>query len=140
MRRQPVGIAATAGTAAAKAAEEAHQAEADVKHAAATVEKTAQKAAVVADTKVTAAAAKVAPVARVQAGSPGDGNVQQWAKWLADQLRRVPEIQVYDAVTLSDLARRGPAPARVVWETAQAVLGKDYGSMTVGDLLKRFAP
>jgi hypothetical protein len=72
------------------------------------------------------------------AGPSAEGNVQQWAKWLADQLRRVPEIQVYDALRLSDLAQRGPAPARAVWATAQAVLGKDYSSLTIGDLLKRF--
>jgi hypothetical protein len=72
--------------------------------------------------------------------TPNDGNVQQWAKWLAEQLRRVPEIQVYDALRLSDLVQRGPAPARAVWSTAQAVLGKDFGNTTIGDLLKRFAP
>jgi len=33
----------------------------------------------------------------------------------------------------------GPASARAVWATAQSVLGKDYGSLTVNDLLKRFA-
>ena len=35
---------------------------------------------------------------------------------------------------------KGPAPARAVWQTAQAVLVKDYGNLTVGDLLKRFHP
>ena len=27
-----------------------------------------------------------------------------------------------------------------VWHTAQAAMGKDYGQMTVSDLLQRFAP
>jgi hypothetical protein len=36
------------------------------------------------------------------------------------------------------LAQRGPGVARAVWATAQAVLGKDYAGMTIGDLLKRF--
>ena len=89
----------------------------------------AEKAAV--ETKVAATVAKV---------SPSDGNVAQWAKWLADQLHQVPDIRVYDALRLSDLVNKGPIPARAVWATAQAVLGKDYGQVTVGDLLKRFHP
>src|SRR5882672_7000426 len=72
--------------------------------------------------------------------SPTDGNLAQWAKWLADQLRQVPDIQVYDALKLGDLAAKGPIKARAVWMTAQAVLGKDYASVTVADLLKRFHP
>jgi flotillin len=82
-------------------------------------------------TKPGGAAAPVAPSA---------GNVEQWAKWLAGQLSRVPQIQVYDALRLGDLGDKGPAPARAVWQTAQAVLAKDYGNMTVGDLLRRFHP
>ncbi len=82
--------------------------------------------------------AKVAPV--VAKVSPSDGNVAQWTKWMADQLHQIPDIRVYDALRLSDLASKGPAPARALWATAQAVLGKDYGNMTVGDLLKRFHP
>ena len=72
--------------------------------------------------------------------SPSEGNVAQWGRWLADQLRQVPNIQLYDALTLGDLAQRGPAPARAIWQTAQAVLGKDYSNVTVADLLKRFHP
>jgi flotillin len=80
------------------------------------------------------------PGATAASASPDQGNVAQWGKWLADQLRQVPNIQLYDALTLGDLAQRGPAPARAVWQTAQAVLGKDYGNVTVADLLKRFHP
>ncbi|HVS50670.1 MAG TPA: SPFH domain-containing protein [Candidatus Dormibacteraeota bacterium] len=78
------------------------------------------------------------PGAAVESVAPSEGNIAQWGKWLADRLREVPNIQLYDALTLNDLASRGPAPARAVWNTAQAVLGKDYGSTTVADLLKRF--
>jgi len=72
--------------------------------------------------------------------SPSEGSVEQWGKWMADRLRQVPNIQLYDALRLIDLAEKGPGPARAVWQTAQAVLTKDYGSVTVGDLLKRFHP
>jgi len=88
-----------------------------------------QKAAQAAPAKAAAAVAKV---------MPSDGNIAQWVKWLAGQLRYVPDIQVYGALRLADLADRGPAPARAIWKTAEAVLGKDYGNMTIADLLKRF--
>jgi flotillin len=99
-----------------------------------TVEKVAsagQKWGTVAQSKVDPLEAKIAPSA---------GNVEQWAKWLAGELAGVPQIQVYSALRLSDLADKGPLPARAVWATARAVLGKDYASVTVGDLLQRFHP
>jgi len=70
--------------------------------------------------------------------SPSEGSVEQWGKWMADRLRQVPNIQLYDALRLIDLADKGPAPARAVWQTAQAVLTKDYGAVTVGDLVRLF--
>jgi flotillin len=99
-----------------------------------TVEKVAsagQKWGTVPQSKVDPLESKVAPSA---------GNVEQWAKWLAGELSGVPQIQVYSALRLSDLVDKGPGPARAVWQTAQAVLGRDYGSVTVGDLLSRFHP
>jgi flotillin len=72
--------------------------------------------------------------------APSAGNVEQWAKWLAGQLAGVPQIQVYGGLRLSELAEKGPAPARAVWQTAQAVLGKDFGEVTVSGLLKRYHP
>lgn len=121
--------AQAAAAAAAKAAAEqaSTKAEAVAQKAAPAVE----KAAVVAESKVAPTVAKVAP---------SDGNVSQWAKWLAEQLRRIPDIQVYGPLTLNQLVDHGPASARAVWATAQAVLGKDYGNVTVTDLLKRFGP
>ena len=98
----------------------------------------ALKAAGVAEKAASAAEGKA--VAKVASVSPSEGNVEQWAKWLADQLRHLPNIQVYDALRLGDLIDKGPAGARTVWATAQAVLGKDYSQVTVGDLLARFHP
>src|SRR5712671_6827840 len=109
----------------ARAAEAAANAETAAHEAETKAVETAQKA------KATATAAK-------QAVAPSEGSTAQWAKWLADQLRQIPDIQVYDALRLNDLAAKGPVRARAVWTTAQAVLGKDYGSVTVADLLKRF--
>ncbi|MHB8612146.1 MAG: flotillin family protein [Candidatus Dormibacteraceae bacterium] len=122
---------AEAAAAKEKAIEKAAEEEAKAKAVASALKTAgvAEKAAV--ESKVAATVARV---------SPSDGNVAQWAKWLADQLHQIPDIRVYDALRLSDLTDKGPAPARAIWATAQAVLGKDYGKVTVGDLLKQFHP
>jgi flotillin len=159
----------TLKAARAEAAEKAKEAEAKAADDAQKAAAAAEKAAAAAEAKASGVAAKIAasgavhttPPAAVEkpapsaapwatvpqtktdamAGvSPSEGNVAQWGRWLADQLRQVPNIQLYDALTLGDLAQRGPAPARAIWQTAQAVLGKDYSNVTVADLLKRFHP
>jgi flotillin len=154
-------LKAARAEAEAKAKEAEAKAADDAKKAAAA----ADKAAATADAKASAVATKLAASGAVQAAaataakppaaapwstvpqakadamagvSPTEGNVAQWGKWMADQLRQVPNIQLYDALRLIDLADKGPAPARAVWQTAQAVLAKDLGTLTVGDLLKRF--
>jgi len=81
------------------------------------------------ESKVAATEAKVAP---------GDGNVKQWAKWMADQLRQLPDIGVYGRLRLRDLAQRGPASARGIWATAKDALSQDYGNVTIDDLLGEF--
>ena len=110
---------------------------ADVKKAAAAANKVAaetkqaaDKAAAVAAALGAAGAAKVAP---------SEGTVLQWAQWTAEQLRHVPSIQLYGKMKLADLIDHGPPQAVSVWHTAQAAMGKDYGQMTVADLLQRFA-
>jgi flotillin len=138
-------LKAARAEAAAKAAAEAHEAETKAAAAVQKAEDEAAKAQAIAGALKTAGAA-IADKAAVTADkveakvAPSAGNVQQWAKWLAGELSGVPQIQVYSALRLSDLTDKGPLPARAVWKTAQAVLGKDYGSVTVGDLLQRFHP
>jgi flotillin len=127
-----------AGEAAAKVETEAAKVADQAEKLADEAKATAKQAA--AETKSAAVAAKVAASGAVHEASPAEGNVSQWAKWLADRLRSVPDIQVYGALRLNDLVSRGPASARAVWATANQVLGKDYGNITIADLLKRFAP
>jgi len=153
---------AEAAARAAEAAEEAetvaHEAEAKAVVDKQKAEGEAAKAASIAGALKTAGAAKVASAAdkvtsspawgtvsqvkadAMQGVGPTAGNVEQWAQWMAAQLAQVPQIQVYGALRLADLAEKGPAPARAVWQTAQAVLGKDYANVTVSDLLNRFRP
>jgi len=80
---------------------------------------------------------KAAAVTATKA-TPTEANVKQWAKWMADQLKQVPDIGVYGQLRLTDLASRGPAAARSLWTTAKAALSKDYGNVTVEDLLTEF--
>ena len=120
---------AEAEVAAAKAQAEAHKAKEEADRLKTEVEKAGGVAQAKAASTASAAVAKVVPA---------DGNVAQWAKWLADQLRRVPDIQVYDALHLGDLESRGPAAARGVWATAKAALLREYGNVTIGELLNRF--
>jgi len=122
---------ADAEVAKEKAAEKAADEEAKAKSVAGALRAAGAAEKVAVESKVAAAVAKV---------SPSDGNISQWAKWLSDQLHQIPDIRVYDALRLSDLTSKGPAPARAVWATAQAVLAKDYGNVTVADLLKQFHP
>jgi hypothetical protein len=120
-----------------KVAPTAAEAAADVKKVADAADKVAAqtkqaavKAATVSAALGAAGAAKVAP---------SEGTIAQWAQWTADQLRHVPSIQLYGSIKLADLIDHGPPAAVAVWHTAQAAMGKDYGQMTVSDLLQRFS-
>jgi hypothetical protein len=125
----PARAEATAAEVEAKAKETAEAASEAAQQTAAK----ASKAAAAAEAKATAI--KAAVEAKI---APSDGNTAQWAKWLAQQLKQIPQIQLFGSVSLEDLASRGPAQAQMVWHTAEAVLGKDYGKMTVAELLSRF--
>jgi hypothetical protein len=57
---------------------------------------------------------------------------------MAQQLKQIPQMQLFASVTLEQLAERGPAQAQMVWRTAENVLGKDYGKMTVAELISKF--
>ncbi len=118
----------TAATASVKdVAASAKDVVASTKQAAAAVEKAAGA--------VQAKAAAVAPKV-----APSEGTVLQWAQWTADQLRQVPTIELFSALKLQALIDHGPPQAEAIWHTAQAALGRDFGDLTVGDLLKRFGP
>src|SRR5579859_5806959 len=105
----------------------------DAKNAAKPVVEAAQASARAAGAAAQTAAAKTTAAATAAAAKlqPQGGTTAQWVSWLAGQLRQVDQIQAYGQLKLNGLVDRGPAPARVIWSTAQAVLGKDYGDMTI---------
>jgi len=108
--------------AVAKAAEEASKVVAEAS-------RVKQEAVTAAEVQAAATSARV---------SRRDGNVKQWAKWMADQLRQVPDIKAYGQIHLRDLAEKGPAAARGMWATAKDALMQEYGNVTVEDLLTQF--
>jgi len=60
------------------------------------------------------------------------------AKLLATKLREIPNVADYAHLRLSEMTNSGPRPMRILWRIAEAQVGKRYGQMTVGELMKRF--
>jgi hypothetical protein len=118
---------AAEGAASAKAA--ADEAAAKAQAEAERVKEAAEKTGAVVEAKTRAAAAKAAPT---------DANVQQWGRWMADQLRRSPEIKAYGAVKLRELGEKGPPAVRGLWATAKSAMESHYADTTVDDLLNQF--
>jgi hypothetical protein len=60
------------------------------------------------------------------------------ARLFAAKLREIPNVADYAHLRLSEVASTGPRPMRILWRLAEAQVGKRYGAMTVGELMKRF--
>lgn len=100
---------------------------------------------------VAAAAGTMPPMPPMPSGSPGDESttamspigpdtpVTEAAAMLAQTLRLVPGVENHLAVPLADLDRRGPRAMRAAWRMARERLESEYGAMTVGELMARFA-
>jgi len=136
MHKGEAGLTTMPARATATAAELEAKAKEDAAAAAEATQQTAAKVAkATATAEAKASAIRTALDAKV---APSEGNAAQWAKWLAQQLKQIPQIQLFGSITLDQLADRGPAQAQTVWHTAEKVLNKDYGKMTVAELLSRF--
>ncbi len=61
------------------------------------------------------------------------------AEMLATTLRLVPGVENHLAVPLAELDRRGPRAMRAAWRMARERLEGEYGELTVGELMARFA-
>ena len=61
------------------------------------------------------------------------------ARILAQELSLVPRIARYRATRLDELGDRGPRSARLLWRPVRERLNEEYGSLTIGELLDRFA-
>jgi hypothetical protein len=131
----PARVEESAAAAEAKVDEVSHAAEEKAKPTVASAAASVKEAAAATHKAADAVATQVKAAAKQL---PDATNEREWAKWTADQLARVPSIQLFSTIKLSDLVGRGPAQAQAIWRTAQAALGQNYGNMTVAQLLEAF--
>jgi flotillin len=82
------------------------------------------------------AAAAVPPPA--VAGISRESTLTQAAEALAGDLSRIPGIQRFGDMRLADLESAGPRPLRTMWRIARDRLERDYGQMTIGEMLDRY--
>jgi flotillin len=72
------------------------------------------------------------------AGLQRDSTLDQAASALADDLMRVPGIQRFGDMRLTDLDATGPRPLRTMWRVARDRLSSDYGQLTIGEIIDRY--
>src|SRR5438876_841438 len=83
-----------------------------------------------------AAATTAAAVATAKAGL--DAAEDDAARLLARKLREIPNVSDYAHLRLSEVGSSGPRAMRILWRIAEPQVGKHYGAMTVGELMKHF--
>jgi flotillin len=67
-----------------------------------------------------------------------DSTLTEAAEALAGDLARVPGIQRFGAMRLADLDSTGPRPLRTMWRIARDRLERDYGQLTIGEIIDRY--
>ncbi len=60
------------------------------------------------------------------------------AEALADDLMRIPGIQRFGGMRLEELESAGPRPLRTMWRIARDQLERDYGQLTIGEIIDRY--
>jgi flotillin len=85
------------------------------------------------------------PASQVRAaGSPAtaelgrESTVTEAAEALAGDLSRVPGIRRFADMHLSELDSAGPRPLRTMWRIARDRLERDYGQVTIGEIIDRY--
>jgi hypothetical protein len=64
--------------------------------------------------------------------------VTEAAEALAGDLSRVPGIRRFADMHLSELDSAGPRPLRTMWRIARDRLERDYGQVTIGEIIDRY--
>jgi flotillin len=85
-----------------------------------------------------AAAAASPAAAPAVAGLKRESTLEEAASALAGDLLRIPGIQRFGDMRLSDLDATGPRPLRTMWRVARDRLARDYGQLTIGEIIDRY--
>jgi hypothetical protein len=67
-----------------------------------------------------------------------ESTLTEAAEALAGDLLRIPGIQRFGDVRLADLNQSGPRPLRTMWRIARDRLERDYGQLTIGEIIDRY--
>jgi flotillin len=67
-----------------------------------------------------------------------ESTLTEAASALADDLARIPGIQRFGDMRLADLDASGPRPLRTMWRIARDKLERDYGQLTIGEIIDRY--
>jgi flotillin len=67
-----------------------------------------------------------------------ESTLDEAASALADDLMRIPGIQRFGDMRLADLDGAGPRPLRTMWRVARDRLARDYGQLTIGEIIDRY--
>ena len=67
-----------------------------------------------------------------------ESTLSQAAEALADDLLRIPGIQRFGDMRLADLESSGPRPLRTMWRVARDRVEREYGEMTIGEIIDRY--
>jgi flotillin len=144
--RATTAASRNAAAAARAAAREAEAAAAGAgSDAAATVaagEAASREAAARVDASIADARQRIGDAARsvpAAAGVTRDTTVNVAAQRLARDLAAIPGIERFGSLRLGDLDTSGPRPLRTMWRLARHELAANYGEMTIGEIVDRYA-
>ena len=84
------------------------------------------------------ASTSTTPAPPAVAGLERETTLTAAAEALADDLMRIPGIQRFGDVRLADLDDSGPRPLRTMWRVARDKLERDYGQLTIGEIIDRY--
>jgi hypothetical protein len=85
-----------------------------------------------------AAASTPTPAPPTVADLGRESTLTEAAEALADDLMRIPGIQRFGDLRLADLDETGPRPLRTMWRVARDRLERDYGQLTIGEIIDRY--
>jgi hypothetical protein len=91
-----------------------------------------------ASTRPASTSTRATPAPPAVAGLERESTLTAAAEALADDLMRIPGIQRFGDVRLADLGDSGPRPLRTMWRVARDKLERDYGQLTIGEIIDRY--